>query len=172
MSYSLRVSFYRPIFEALNAAGSRYVVVGGFAVVLRGYARLTSDIDLFVDLAPAEAARTISALTVMGMRPRSPVAASDFADPQRRADWIATKQMVVFSLWDPNEPMREVDLFVSEPIPFAEVWARATDVDVGGLPIKVASTMDLIELKRRAARPQDLLDIEALEAILSSTEPE
>ena len=40
------------VFAALDEAGARYVVVGGLAVVLHGYARLTSDIDLVVDLRP------------------------------------------------------------------------------------------------------------------------
>ena len=31
---------YEPLFRALNASGTRYVVVGGVATVLHGYARL------------------------------------------------------------------------------------------------------------------------------------
>src|SRR5439155_1529323 len=45
-AYSLGVSLFEPLFEALNTAEVRYVVVGGFAVVLHGHARLTADIDL------------------------------------------------------------------------------------------------------------------------------
>ena len=37
---------YEPLFRTLNASGARYVVVGGVATVLHGYARLTADIDL------------------------------------------------------------------------------------------------------------------------------
>ena len=36
---------YEPLFRALNASGTRYVVVGGVATVLHGYARLTADIE-------------------------------------------------------------------------------------------------------------------------------
>ena len=39
---------YEPLFHALNASGARYVVVGGVATVLHGYARLTADIDLII----------------------------------------------------------------------------------------------------------------------------
>jgi predicted nucleotidyltransferase len=36
---------------------------------------------------------------------------------------------------------------------------------VGGLSVNVASLGDLIEMKRRAGRPQDLDDVRELEAI-------
>ncbi len=40
---------YEPLFRALNASEARYVVVGGVATVLHGYARLTADIDLITE---------------------------------------------------------------------------------------------------------------------------
>lgn len=39
------------ICKRLNEAGVRYVVVGGFAIVLHGYERTTRDVDLLVDSA-------------------------------------------------------------------------------------------------------------------------
>ena len=41
---------YERIFEALNRKEVRYLVVGGVAMVLYGYGRLTVDLDLLVDL--------------------------------------------------------------------------------------------------------------------------
>lgn len=35
--------------RALNSAGVRYVLIGGFAVILHGFVRTTKDIDLLVD---------------------------------------------------------------------------------------------------------------------------
>ena len=61
---------YEPLFRALNASGTRYVVVGGVATVLHGYARLTADIDLIVDLEESVAARAMRALAGLGLRPR------------------------------------------------------------------------------------------------------
>jgi hypothetical protein len=63
----LVVSSFEHSFGALNAAGARYVVVGGLAVVFHGHARLTADIDLVVDLSPGEAVKTIAALERLGM---------------------------------------------------------------------------------------------------------
>jgi hypothetical protein len=160
------VALFEPIFDALNRAGVRYVVVGGVAVVLHGHPRLTADLDLAVDLAPGEARRAVDVLLGLGLRPRAPVEASHFADPATRARWIAERVMRVFSLQDPDDPLRVVDLFVENPIDFEGLWTRSEVVDLSGTTARVASIPDLIGLKRLAGRPEDLLDIEALEAIL------
>jgi hypothetical protein len=73
--------------------------------------------------------------------------------------------MRVFSLWDPHNPLREVDIFVEHPVPFEELYCRAELMPVGNTYIRVASIADLIALKRIAGRPADLADIEALEAL-------
>jgi len=65
-----------------------------------------------------------AALVGLGLKPRAPVDAFQFCDPAARRIWIETKGMRVFSLWDPEQPMCEVDLFVETPIPFDELWLR------------------------------------------------
>jgi len=42
------MSLYLSLFKFLNDAKVQYVVVGGLATVLHGYARLTADIDLMI----------------------------------------------------------------------------------------------------------------------------
>jgi hypothetical protein len=159
------VSLFEPIFEALNASGVRYLVVGGLATVLHGFARLTADVDLVIDLSPDAALKGIEALSGLGFRPRVPVDARQFADPDVRRQWIAEKGMQVFTMIDPGNPMRAVDLFVESPFPFDELWRRSDIMMLGRIEVRVASIPDLIAMKRRADRPQDRLDIEALEAI-------
>jgi hypothetical protein len=89
----------------------------------------------------------------------------DFADPSSRRSWIEDKALTVFSLWSPHHPATEINLFIAEPFPFEEVFARATQVDLGENQVTVASIADLIELKRRADRPQDREDIQRLLAL-------
>lgn len=164
------MALFEPIFAALNAAGVRYVVVGGVATVLHGHARLTVDVDLVVDLAPEEAMKAVDALEQLGLVPRIPVNARDFADAGVRARWIQDKHMKVFPLIDPDDPLRQVDVFVESPVDFATLWKRADVIDLGATTVRVACLDDLIAMKRVAGRKQDLADIEALEAIRSDEE--
>jgi hypothetical protein len=164
--HSRAVALFEPLFDALEKAGVRYVVVGGVAVVLHGYARLTGDVDLAVDLRPAEARKAVATLTGLGLRPRLPVDAMEFADEDVRARWVAEKHMRVFTFIHPANPMLVVDCFAEDVVPFAALWDRSELVALGSTHVRVASIPDLIALKRLAARPQDAQDIEALEEIL------
>lgn len=159
------MSLFEPLFDALNEAGVRYVVVGGLAIVLHGYARLTADVDLAVDLAPEEASRVIRVLVGMGLRPQVPVAPDEFTNPEVRERWFREKNMRAFSLVDPANPMRVVDLLIDQVVPFADLWGRSVEMSLHRTKVRVASLDDLIALKRRAGRPQDLVDIEELEQI-------
>lgn len=156
------MALFEPIFQALEDAGVRYVAVGGVAVVLQGHARLTTNLDLTVDLAPEPAARAIETFIGIGFEPRLPVDPSGFADAATRQAWINDKGMTVFSLWDRADPTRSVDLFVAEPIPFEELWARSEVVALEGTQAQIASISDLIAMKKLSNRPLDLDDIEAL----------
>lgn len=153
------------IFAALEASGARYLVVGGVAVVLHGHLRFTADLDIALDLAAANVDAALSALEGLGFRPRAPVGLRAFADAEQRAEWERTKGMTVFSLWSPTLPGTEIDLFLSEPLPFEAAWPRRLRADLGGTVVDVASLADLIEMKRRVGRPQDLEDVCALEAL-------
>lgn len=161
------MSLYVPLFEALNQAQVRYVVVGGLATVLHGYARLTADVDLMVDLDVDELRKGIDALTDFGMIPRLPVDPYEFADPDIRRHWIEDKNMRVFSLWKPDEPLLSVDLLTEHPIDFENIWSQSDVVELGPVSVRIASIPDLIALKRLASRPQDLIDIEKLLEIQS-----
>ena len=135
--YSFHVSLFEPIFEALNRAQVRYVVVGGFATVLHGHARLTADIDLMIDLSPAEVRKALDTLTGLGFRPRAPIEPLAFADPATRLQWIREKGMRVFSMWDPANPMREVDLFVEHLIDFDELWTRSEIINLSHTAVRI-----------------------------------
>jgi len=147
---------FEELLAHLDEAGVRFVVVGGLAVVIQGYARLTADIDLVIDLESANVQRAVDALTARGLRPLLPVNARDFANESIRREWVETRNLEVFSMRDERNPLLTVDLFAREPIPFEDLWSRADSVTVGGRAIRVACIDDLIRRKRAAARPQDV----------------
>ena len=53
------------ICRALNEAGARYVLIGGFALVAHGAGRFTKDIDFLGDDAPENIARIKQALAIL-----------------------------------------------------------------------------------------------------------
>ena len=59
----------------------------------------------------------------------------------------------------------EVDLLVGESDAFDELKQRAVEVSVDQRTFFVASIDDLIAMKQRAGRPQDLLDVAELRNI-------
>lgn len=159
------MALFEPVFRALEASGARFVVVGGVAVVLQGHARLTADLDLVIDLEPEPCRRAVAALVDLGLHPRAPVPAIQFADPERRRQWSEEKGMEVFSLYDPGNPLLTVDLFVHSPDPFEELWGTADVMRIGDVDVRVASIPHLVAMKRRVGRAQDLDDIARLEEI-------
>jgi hypothetical protein len=159
------MGLYDDVYAAFEEAGVRYVIVGGMAVVMSGHVRATVDLDVVVDLEPAAAELAVRALEGLGLQPRVPVSAADFADPAIRESWIRDKHMQVLSFYDPQHLAREVDVFVAYPLDFEELVARAVPTAIGGRLVPVAAPEHLIEMKRAAGRPRDLDDIEALQRI-------
>ncbi|MEX0880604.1 MAG: hypothetical protein WEB59_07220 [Thermoanaerobaculia bacterium] len=156
------------ILESLSDARVRYVVVGGVAVVLHGHLRLTADLDLVIALDRENVLAAVEALGALGYRPRPPVSARQFADPEIRSSWVREKGMTVFSLWSPAYPGTDVDLFAEEPLPFDALRKRARLAELYGVSVPIAGIPDLIAMKRTAGRPEDLQDIAALERIALS----
>lgn len=153
------MSVFRDILRRLTLERVRYVVVGGVAVVLHGHLRATKDLDLVIDLSPEQALRAMQILKECGLQPLVPVDAEQFADPATRREWIETKNMMVLQMRDPSDIRRSVDLFVDYPIPFEDLWQRAERLRIDDVVVTVASIDDMLIMKRKAGRAQDLDDI-------------
>jgi len=149
--------------KILNDVGVRYIVVGGFAIILRGLARFTTDLDIVLELTPDSTTKAVTALRDAGFLPKNPVDPLDFADPAIRSDWVKNRNMIVFRWHDPTDPLFALDVFVSEPFPFDEMYARTLIVEFEGLECRIAADDDMIALKLKAARPKDFRDIDFLE---------
>lgn len=164
------MSLYLPLFKALNDADVQYVVVGGLATVLHGYARLTADVDLVINLEQAEATKAINAITSLGYKARLPVDPIQFTDETIRESWINEKNMLVFSFYQPENPLLILDVFVREPFPIEDMLKNAVRMDVGGVDVPVCAINDLIAMKKKASRPKDIEDIKFLQGLLEKDE--
>jgi len=160
------------IVRALNDAGVRYLVAGGLAVVAHGFVRFTADVDLVLDFEAQNLHRALPALAMLGYRPRAPVELDRFAEVSERSQWVTEKGLTVFSLSSPEHVATEVDLFVESPFDFDAVYARSPRLEIAqGIAAPFVALGDLIAMKRRAGRAQDLLDIERLESLAGPPEP-
>ncbi len=153
---------YSPLFARLNRAKVRYLVVGGVAVGLHGFLRSTHDVDLMIDLEPANLAKAMAVLQRFGLKPHVPEDPGRFADPAIRARWIREKGMVVFPWYHPKNVYFHVDVFVKHPVPFPRAYARRKIVKEGRLRIPVVGLVDLLRMKRLAGRDKDQEDIRYL----------
>jgi len=159
--------FYEEVFRKLGERKVRYAVAGGIALVLHGVVRLTADLDLIVELTNENLNKFISAINELGYKPKPPVKAEDFIDPLKRKTWKEEKDMEVFSFYHPTMPINLIDVFVDEPIRFDEIEKEIVIFKARDIEIPVISIKHLKILKRKANRPQDIADIEAIEELES-----
>jgi hypothetical protein len=96
---------------------------------------------------------------------------SSLADAGIRRQWIQDRNLMVFSMWSGAHPGFAVDLFVEEPFDFDQVHSRALRVPLERIEASVVALDDLIAMKRRAGRPLDLQDVEALESLRTEARP-
>jgi hypothetical protein len=162
--------YYESVFRTLRKYDVRYAVAGGVALVLHGIVRLTADLDLIVDLEQENLKRFLRTMSELGYRPRNPVKAEELLLHENRSRWKREKGMEVFSFVSQAEQMALIDVFLEEKIPFGEIEKEMLFVSAKDLSIPVVSLSHLKRLKHAAGRPQDLADIEAIEALERSEE--
>ena len=68
----------------------------------------------------------------------------------------------VLSVLKAHAPALEVDLFVEAPFDFEDAWSRRVVVPLETTRASVVALRDLLDMKRRAGRPIDLDDVDAL----------
>lgn len=140
---------FQDLLAAFADAGVRYLLVGGYAVGFHSRPRFTKDIDLWIDATSENVERAVAALTAFG-------APEQILDALRRA---GPDEIVYLG----SPPIR-VDIFKSLPgAQFGACYARRVVDAWDGVPVSVIGAEDLLAAKRAAGRPQDQLDIAALE---------
>jgi hypothetical protein len=147
------ISQFEKLLAALAAEGVDFAVVGGIAVILNGYPRLTVDADILVGESPENLRKLLGCLAGWGEGWARELKVEDFVLQEgciRVAD--------VFDL-DIFVRMREKSLDYFRP--------RLRFLGSGGARIAYLSAEDLIFLKNDSWREKDKLDVEALREILS-----
>lgn len=127
----------------------RFMVVGGLAVAAHGLPRSTGDLDAWVWIDPANAARILDALQAFGFGDLG-LESSDFIRPD--------------SVIQLGYPPHRVDILTSiDAVDFEDAWQRRVLIELDGLAIPFISRADLIRNKIAVGRPQDLSDVDRLQ---------
>jgi predicted nucleotidyltransferase len=74
--------------------------------------------------------------------------------------------MKALNFYSEKLPIGEIDLVFDSPIPYDKLKSGAVKIEFQWGRIPVVSIRDLIELKQRAGRKQDLADVEHLKLLL------
>ena len=122
---------FSDLFAALNDAGARYLLVGGYALAVHGVPRFTKDLDVWTDPTRQNAALVITALRAFGA-PMDALVEGDLAQPG-----------VVFQI---GVPPNRIDIVTAiDGVTFAEAW-----------PARVITTYGDRAIEARVMGPVDL----------------
>lgn len=157
-------SGFLEILNELHDHHVEFVIVGGVAAALHGGSRVTFDLDVVPSLTPDSWQAAVDLLWSLGARPRIPEPVERIRDVEQVRRWRREKGMLALNFHTPDGST-EVDLLVGESNALDELKQRAVEVTVDQRTFFVASIDDLISMKQRAGRPQDLLDIAELRKI-------
>ena|SRR5687768_8273765 len=139
----------REFIELLNSHGIEYVIVGAHSLAFHGRPRYTGDLDILLKPSPENAERMAAVLTNFGFA-ESGFKSSDFVEPD---------QMIQLG----RVPNR-IDLMTGiSGVATSDVFATKISAELSGLPVFIISKDLLIQNKRAVARPQDLVDLDALQ---------
>ena len=154
------------IFKELNRLKIDYLIVGGLAVNFHGVPRMTYDIDFMILLEEKNVGKLVSKFAAWGYRPKVPINPMELADDAKRDYWIKEKQMKAVNFYSDVSPIGEIDIVFDSPISYGELKSRAVMIEIKGEKIPTVSIHDLIKLKQKSGRKQDIADIEYLKMIL------
>lgn len=150
---------FRPtsLLAALAQAEIDFVVVGGVAIVVQALPRFTRDLDISYATDTPNLERLGALLVSLEAKLRGVEEDLPFVPDART---LRRAQMLTLTTRE-----GDLDLLVDPPGSpgYPALRRRADVIELAGAAIRIASIEDLIEMKRAAGRPQDRLDIEALE---------
>jgi len=128
----------------LNLRESKYLVVGGFAIIAAGYPRLTTDVDLIVAVDPENEAKVFAALSTL---------------PDNAVRELQPGELLVYNVVRVADEIL-VDLMRSAGgIEYAEAARDVVIREIAGVPIPFASPRLLWRMKSRTHREKDALDL-------------
>jgi hypothetical protein len=137
-------SDFEDLLKLFNVSSVRYLVVGGYAVMLYTEPRYTKDLDIWIDPSPENAGKVFRALAEFDA-PLAGLSPSDFS-----------KEGFFYQL---GRPPARVDILMSvDGLSFGDAWGNRQESVLGGQVAWFVGRGDLIKNKRASGRHIDLHD--------------
>ncbi|ARS41603.1 hypothetical protein CA265_18855 [Sphingobacteriaceae bacterium GW460-11-11-14-LB5] len=141
---------FREFIQALNNHDVKYILVGGYSVILHGYSRTTGDMDIWVERTAENYRKIFNAFFQFGM----PVFDMTKENFLHHPDWE------VFSF---GRPPISIDLMILvKGLSFEECYPNSVFFEEDGLKIRTINYHDLLLAKKSSARAKDINDLENL----------
>ncbi len=141
---------FRDVLKALNNQQVRYILVGGFSVILHGFSRTTGDMDIWVERSTYNYLKLKKAFNQFGM----PV--FDMTEE----NFLAHPNWDVFTF---GQSPVAIDIMVKvKGLDFEECYTNSVLFEDEDLRIRTIHKNDLIEAKKATGRSKDINDLENL----------
>lgn len=149
----------RSLLDILSTSGVRFLIVGGIAVELSGYARATFDIDILIDHENENVSRFLGSLAAFG---------AGYAKELVVEDFDLSEGCITI-----NEDDIQIDVFtILGGHTYADLLGyRSWHESEGTPPIPFLNADGLILLKSQSVRPKDQADAAALRELKTQLPP-
>lgn len=137
---------FRDFLLALNKHDVRYLLIGGYTVILYGYPRTTGDIDIWIENTRENRHKLINACRDFGL-PTDDLTKEKFENPA----------IEVFTF---GRPPICIELIIRiKGADFGDGYRSSVIMEPDGFPVRMISYDYLVRMKKKAGRPKDLDDL-------------
>ncbi len=141
---------FKDFLQALNKSNVDYILVGGYAVILYGYERVTADMDIWVESTSQNYKKLEHAFHAFGM-PMFDMSLQNFLDVERWDVFRFGRKPVAIDI------MTKV-----KGLSFEEAFKESNIKIIDDIPVRLIHYHHLIATKKQAGRSKDLNDLENL----------
>jgi predicted nucleotidyltransferase len=150
----------RGILRELADAGVDFLLIGGIAVGYHGHVRATKDVDVVPAPDPANLEKLARVLEQLDAQ----VEGAEEFDEGDLPDPLDPAVLGLGGNWVLLTRLGRLDImqWIDDDALWEKLSPTAIKDEIAGLQIKIVSYDDLVALKERAARPEDLTDLQRL----------
>jgi len=141
---------FQDFIRSLNKHEVKYILVGGFSVIIHGFPRTTGDLDIWVEVTKENYIKLIRAFNEFGLH----------ADDMSEHNFLHKTEFDVFSY---GRPPISIEILKSiSGVNFNEAWGSAIWHEMKDLKVRVIHLNHLKINKKSSGRYKDLNDLENL----------